>query len=74
VADKLKFGAVEGVPSGGLRFAEALRQYQSAGPLLIADDVLTTGASMELHRAGRDALGVVIFARGPCPAWVAPKF
>jgi orotate phosphoribosyltransferase len=64
---------VEGVPTGGLRFAEAIRQYATIdkrGPLLIVDDVLTTGDSMEKQRAGRDAIGVVIFARGTPPPWV----
>ncbi len=74
------FGAVEGVPRGGLPFAEALKRYVSPAapylftPLLIVDDVLTTGGSMERLRAGRDAFGVVLFARGPCPEWVTPLF
>lgn len=105
------FGSVEGVPNGGLRFAEALQPHavckwcghcwaahcghaydiRSAPPthcsqgcgckafgaidsLLIAEDVVTTGASIERHRAGRDALGVAIFARGACPDWVFPLF
>jgi hypothetical protein len=69
------FGSVEGVPTGGLRFAAALRPYATFGPPLVADDVLTTGNSMEAQRRGRpDALGVVIFARGPCPPWVTPLF
>lgn len=70
------FSAVEGVPSGGLRLAEYLKHYAADGdfPLLIIDDVLTTGGSMEEHRAGRYAVGGVIFARGPCPEWVTPLF
>ncbi len=68
------FGEVIGVPEGGLRFAEALRRYSRLGPTLIADDVLTTGGSMErFHMVGTD-LGVVIFARGKCPDWVTPLF
>jgi len=71
------FGRLEGVPKGGLDLMEALRfhrhQYLS-GPLLIVDDVLTTGRSMEEQRAGRDAIGAVVFARGPCPSWVTPLF
>ena len=68
------YGEVEGVPEGGLRFARELRKFTTVGPLLIADDVLTTGASMEAQRDGRKAKGVVIFARGPCPTWVTPLF
>jgi hypothetical protein len=71
------FSRVEGVPRGGLRWAEVLNigGYCTPGePLLIVDDVLTTGASMEQQRAGRDAIGAVIFARGPCPSWVMPLF
>jgi hypothetical protein len=43
-------------------------------PLLIAEDVVTTGGSMERFRAGRDAIGVCVFARGKVPAWVTPLF
>ena len=71
------FSAVEGVPRGGLRFAEALRAhvYPPSGALLIADDVWTTGASMERQRAGRHAAyGVVLFARGVPPWWVSALF
>lgn len=66
---------VEGVPTGGLKFAHALKKlmHTSEG-LLIVDDVLTTGASMEEQRAGREAKGIVIFARGLCPDWVTPLF
>lgn len=74
VAAKLlpPFGRVEGVPAGGERFAAALREHVTNGceTLLIADDVLTTGGSMERHRAGRQAVGVVAFARRPTPPWV----
>lgn len=70
------FGDVEGVPRGGLSFARHLRPHATRGcpTLLIADDVCTTGGSMERHRAGRDAIGICAFARGPCPSWVAPLF
>jgi orotate phosphoribosyltransferase len=68
------FGVVEGVPTGGLKFASALADHATldaaTGPLLIADDVLTTGGSMERQRAGRLAIGVVLFARGRLPDWV----
>lgn len=82
------FGAVEGIPSGGLRFAAALRKWKGALdfiprplPTLIADDVLTTGESMEAAKADQLAKwpqtpvsGVVAFARGPVPDWVTPLF
>ena len=70
------FGKVEGVPRGGLRLKAALDKYADArwSQLLIVDDVLTTGGSMERQRNGRQAVGLVIFARGPCPSWVTPLF
>jgi orotate phosphoribosyltransferase len=70
------FDSVEGVPHGGDRLAANLEPYIEiiCNRLLIVDDVLTTGASMEKQRAGREAQGVVIFARGPCPDWVTPLF
>ena len=69
------FASVEGVPRGGLRLAEALRKHCSLqGKLLIVDDVLTTGGSMETHRLNMDGgtpvVGAVIFARGQCPPWI----
>lgn len=73
VAARISFATVEGVPRGGLKFATCLAQYvsgSSANPVLICDDVLSTGASMEQQRAGREAIGVVVFARGPLPPWV----
>lgn len=72
------FSRVEGVPRGGLRLAAALERHcfpgRRSAPLLIVDDVLTTGASMEQQRNGRDAVGWVVFARGPCPPWVHAIF
>lgn len=72
------FGLVEGVPRGGLRIAAALQRYADPmnprAPLLIVDDVCTTGASLEQQRAGREAVGYVVFARGPVPSWCAALF
>ena len=78
VGQHTKFGQVIGVPSGGLRLAEALAPYCTSGPTLIVDDVLTTGASMREVAEGLGAMhpytGFVLFARGPCPSWVWPLF
>lgn len=70
------FSDVEGVPRGGTRLARALTKYMTppTGPLLIVDDVCTTGRSMEEHRAGRDAVGYVIFSRGGLPSWARALF
>jgi orotate phosphoribosyltransferase len=67
------FGNVIGVPTGGLPFAEALEEHATVGPLLVADDVLTTGGSIGKYMAKGD-LGVVVFARGPCPPGVTALF
>lgn len=73
----LAFGQVVGVPTGGLAFADALQAYVTKGhpTTLIADDVLTTGASMSqmaLKVAG-PVIGVVAFSRSnDVPLWVTP--
>jgi hypothetical protein len=73
---RYSFREVYGVPRGGLALAEQLRPYRSVGPILIVDDVLTTGTSMETERARHngDCVGVVVFARGPCPHWIDAIF
>lgn len=69
------FFAVESVPTGGDYWANILAQYcQEKGGLLIVDDVGTTWASMEKQRNGREAQGVVVFARSKPPAWIRPLF
>lgn len=84
LADVLpRFGQVIGVPRGGLQLAESLLDYITEGPLLIVDDVLTTGASMEGFKQGQqdihgvfwpDPIGAVVFARSECPSWITPLF
>jgi hypothetical protein len=76
IAKNISFVSAVGVPQGGLKFAEALREYKkSSGPLLIVDDVLTTGASMEkMKDIYHNVIGIVLFARGRCPDWVTPIF
>lgn len=70
------FGRVEGVPRGGIPFAEALSDYitPTSKMLLIADDVWVSGISMERHRAERRAIGVVVYTRSlpKMPDWVTP--
>lgn len=72
------FSAVEGVPTGGLQLASAMRPYATgyaSHPLLIVDDVYTTGTSMEEFRAGRSAIGAVLFARNPVSHdWITALF
>ena len=80
ISSKFKFFRVVGIPRGGTRLAEKLRNYVIEGEdkLLIVDDVLTTGASMEQakhihHPELMDRIvGVVVFARGKCPDWIHP--
>ena len=70
------FGAVKGVPRGGLPIAEALRPYVTDGPCLIVDDVWTTGNSMRAFRAEMlcASFGAVLFARNQVESWVAALF
>lgn len=68
------FGSVEGVPRGGLRLAELMAFYITDGPLLVVDDVWTTGVSMLNHLYPRYGIGAVIFARAETPEWVTPLF
>lgn len=77
------FDVVEGVPRGGLRLAEAMEQYAAepvpgregwAPRLLIVDDVLTTGGSLDRWRKGRVAQGAVLFAYTQPDPWIVPLF
>lgn len=78
------FGAVQGVPRGGVPFADALRKYATGDAnhaLLLAEDVITTGGSITKYRAAlpREPVGgvwgVCVFARGTVvPRWCIPLF
>jgi len=79
ISKKFRFSRVIGIVRGGMRLMLAMEQYISPEekfPVLIVDDVLTTGGSMEdaKKKLGEPCLGVVIYARGECPYWVYPVF
>lgn len=75
---KFAFSDVYGIPNGGTRLMKDLKPYavDKDYPVLIVDDVLTTGKSMTQARRfiGDHSFGVVIFNRGVCPDWVWPIF
>jgi orotate phosphoribosyltransferase len=63
------FSKAVGIPRGGVRLAQAMQRHANGeGPILIVDDVLTTGASMNkmLHEYP-GSHGLVIFARKVLP-------
>ena len=69
--------SVYGIPRGGTRLAHALEKHidPKGSMRLIVDDVLTTGRSMKQAKDdGKGDVGVVIFARNPCPSWVKAVF
>lgn len=72
-----RFSNVWGVPSGGIRLANAFAPWATEGDFgtLIVDDVLTTGASMEgaKQRWGAEQ-GFVILARTNPQAWIKTMF
>lgn len=76
------FSRVVGIVRGGLLLSAELKQYvkEDGKYLLIVDDVLTTGNSMEeakkryKQQGNKDIIGIVIFARTQCPSWVKPVF
>lgn len=78
----MTFGRVVGIPNGGLRLEKILHPFvQPVSDILIVDDVLTTGRSMEemkefLRRAEPNVpvMGAVVFARGLIPDWVTAVF
>lgn len=87
VAQKKPYRMAIGVPSvNGSKFATALNRYGILNnlnlPILLVDDVLTTGRSMiqllsdnfHLTDEGDQLKGLVVFARGPLPVWCSAIF
>lgn len=78
ITRKIRFSEVYGIPTGGHRLADRLRKHTIPNScLLIVDDVLTTGNSMEeaKKKFGRlNTTGVVIFARTKPADWIHPIF
>jgi orotate phosphoribosyltransferase len=83
IASTIWFGDVVGIPMGGDRLAAALKKYARGGqrPMLLVDDVYTTGRSMEVKRSellarnpSLSIVGVVIFARRLPPEWIHALF
>ena len=72
-----------GIPRGGTKLGNLLNQYGTGkrkDPVLLVDDVLTTGESMKQFKTKRswrypsDYIGWVVFARNECPDWVTALF
>lgn len=79
IAPKLPaFATVIGIPRGGRAWAEFFEPYSEPDKtdmVLLVDDVWTTGTSMSKYIPKHvPYIGVVLFARGPVPAWVTPVF
>lgn len=82
IAEKYNFKEVHGIPRGGVPFENSLKKYvtNDNNNLLIVDDVLTTGRSMEEAKAefanhGYDEIfGIVVFSRGESKSWIKSLF
>jgi orotate phosphoribosyltransferase len=78
------FRQAVGIPEGGVRLAEALNWFATEDeddPLLICDDVLTTGGSflefaekLGIPDPGGVCIGAVLFARQLPEKWIVPLF
>jgi len=77
------FGSVVPVPTGGIPFADALRPFATEGPVLVVDDVLTTGISilraaapyrLEGKIVTESCILLVAFSRVPQLSWVHSIF
>ena len=77
------FKEAVGIPRGGIKLASILNAeatHSKEDPILIVDDVLTTGTSMDEFkrkkqwRAPAKYIGWVVFARTQPPNWVKALF
>ena len=77
------FHSAVGIPRGGIRLGKLLNEYgtnKETDPILIVDDVLTTGLSMNEFRKIRRKeeirkhIGWVVFARVRPPEWIKALF
>ncbi len=79
-AQTTSFGFVISIPRGGNMFADALRKLSTkeSDTVLIVDDVLSTGKSMQsyydLFSKDKEVKGVVLFSRGETPDWITAIF
>lgn len=86
IRSKARWTVTYSISSGGDRLAEELLKRESLSrKVIIVDDVLTTGASMEKQKAQllkephngikeKDVIGWVIFARSKPPNWINAVF
>jgi len=85
ISDNLTYGKIIGIPTGGERLANILRKFnhpmleENPNTILLVDDVMTTGASMEEYKdifsSSYEVKGVVIFDRSEDGLdWVTPIF
>jgi len=91
IADKINytykkyiFKEVVGIPQGGLRIAKKVEKLvkqlddKKGTHILLIDDVLTTGQSMDEYRVkyqqNKQCIGIVLFARGSPASWIHPVF
>lgn len=78
ISQKIQFNKVVGVPRGGLQLAKELEKYKDpeSKTILIVDDVLTTGGSMEDAKRGwqGNIVGYVVFSRQKPTDWIKSIF